>query len=398
MDVSELINAINGFTESPTELKDDERAQLLFACKKLENAIEGPREKLLKIVTGPHQGIALQLAVDMELFDAAAEVKGQEINVEQLAARKQADPFLVARTMRFIVGMGFFKELGPGRYVALPISNALVSSAPFGQAIIHLTSQNEVISALPSYFAKNGYKSPEDAYDSPFQFARNTKLHAFEWLATQPRLQHAFNVLMTMPRGGPNDQKWFDYYPVSSKLQVTSPSDVLLVDIGGGVGHDLIAFQKRYPDLSGQYIVQDIPVVIDSITSLPTGITAQKHDFFGLQPVKNAKAYYLANILHDWPDKQARKILQHITDAMNEDSLVLINENVMPEENVDLYSASADFVMMANFSALERTEKQFRELLDSAGLSLVSVYMSENAANGKGEQKARRLLEAVKKV
>ncbi|PQE19433.1 quercetin 3-O-methyltransferase 1 protein [Rutstroemia sp. NJR-2017a BBW] len=300
--------------------------------------------------------------------------------------------------MRFVVAMGFFKELGPGRYIALPLSNALVSSAPFGQAMSYVTSQNGVILALPSYFAQNGYKSPDDAYDSPFQFAHNTKLHAFEWLATQPRLQHAFNVLMTMPRGGPNDQKWFDYYPTASKLQVTSTSEVVLVDIGGGVGHDVIALQKRFPDLRGQYIVQDIPVVVDSITSLPTGISAQKHDFFSPQPVKNAKAYYLSNILHDWPDKQARKILHNITDAMGEDSLVLISENVTPEENVDIYSASADFAMMANFSALERTEKQFKELLDSAGLRLVGVYMSENAANGKDEQKARRLLEAVKKA
>lgn len=111
---------------------------------------------MLSLLLQPHQGIALQLAVDMELFDAAAESKGQEINLEQLAAKKQADSFLVgelnpsrsisnrklmldiARIMRFMVGMGFFKELGPGRYIALPISNALVSSAPFGQAIIHL--------------------------------------------------------------------------------------------------------------------------------------------------------------------------------------------------------------------------------------------------------------------
>jgi hypothetical protein len=45
----------------------------------------------------PHQGAALQLAIDMELFDAAAEAKGQEINLEQLAAKKQADPFLVGK-------------------------------------------------------------------------------------------------------------------------------------------------------------------------------------------------------------------------------------------------------------------------------------------------------------
>ncbi|PQE19397.1 quercetin 3-O-methyltransferase 1 protein [Rutstroemia sp. NJR-2017a BBW] len=95
MGVLELVDAINGFVESSAELKEDERVQLLSACKRLENAMEGPREKLLKIFYGPHQGVALQLAIDMELFDAADEAKGQEINLEQLAAKKQADQFLV---------------------------------------------------------------------------------------------------------------------------------------------------------------------------------------------------------------------------------------------------------------------------------------------------------------
>jgi hypothetical protein len=50
---------------------------------------------MLRTLLQPHQGIALQLAVDMELFDAAAGFNGQEINLEQLAAKKQADTFLV---------------------------------------------------------------------------------------------------------------------------------------------------------------------------------------------------------------------------------------------------------------------------------------------------------------
>ena len=96
------------------------------------------------------------------------------------------------------------------------------------------------------------------------------------------------------------EQRWFDFFPVKPKLRAESASAPLLVDIGGGVGHDLIAFKQQDPTLSGELIVQDIPVVIDSIKELPNGIKAMKHDFFAPQPVKGAKAYYLGHVLHDW--------------------------------------------------------------------------------------------------
>ena len=37
--------------------------------------------------------------------------------------------------------------------------------------------------------------------------------------------------------------QWFDFYPVEEKLQV--PADrVRLVDVGGGVGHDIARFKE----------------------------------------------------------------------------------------------------------------------------------------------------------
>jgi hypothetical protein len=205
-------------------------------------------------------------------------------------------------------------------------------------------------------------------------------------------MQHAFNVVMGLSRTI-DGEKWFQYFPVSSKLHVTSPTDALLVDIGGGVGHDLIAFKNANPTLPGTLIVQDIPVVVDSIKDLPLGIQAIKHDFFNPQPVKGAKAYFLSNVLHDWPDKQATTILASIKDSMNAESILLINENVLPESKVSMYSASTDLIMMASFASLERTERQFKTLLEDAGLELVKVWMGEAAAKGDG----RRLLEAAPK-
>lgn len=49
--------------------------------------------------------------------------------------------------------------------------------------------------------------------------------------------------------------------------------------------------------------------------------------------------------------------------------------------------------MMANFSSLERTETQFKTLLDNADLELVRVWMPEDAPKGEG----RRLLQVVRR-
>ncbi|RDL40880.1 Uncharacterized protein BP5553_00859 [Venustampulla echinocandica] len=394
MTVSELLASLNRAADSPAILTEDERKEILATCDTLRTKLENPMEATIRYVLSPIQAVALELAVDMKLFDIAASLSPDKkgFGIDDLVSRmdKEADPTLVVRVVRFMVVMGIFKEVGPGQYTSAPLAGAYVSTSPLSQCVIHMNSQSKVITSLNAYFEENGYKSPGDAYNGPFQYARNTKLHCFDWLATQPRLQNAFNVVMTIPRGG-KGPKWFEIFPTSSKLQVKSPEDVLLVDIGGGIGHDLIAFKKHFPDSPGTLIVQDIPVVVDSTENLPSGIQAMKHDMFTPQPIKSAKAYYLANVLHDWPDKQALKILGNIKEAMNEDSILLISENVLPDWNVPLASAYADFVMMANFSALERTEEQFKALLENAGFELVKAWAADDAPKSDG----RRLLEAV---
>ena len=164
-----------------------------------------------------------------------------------------------------------------------------------------------ILSRLSGYFQQNGFKNPSDAYDGPFQYAMGTKLHYFQDLQSKSRLQEAFNTTMGMQRMN-RGEEWFDFYPVDKKLQVKADSQPLIVDVGGGLGHDIVAFKEKFPGLPGKLIVQDLPVVIDEIKGLPSGIEATAYDFFKPQPVKGAKVYYLRTVLHDWPDKQAREI------------------------------------------------------------------------------------------
>lgn len=213
-------------------------------------------------------------------------------------------------------------------------------------------------------------------------------LHYFDWLKERPYNQSAFNTTMGISRTDVGDE-WFQFYPVEDKLN-SEDFETLLVDVGGGLGHDLVALKKKFPNVSGKLIVQDLPVVVDAIEDFPNGIEAMKHNFFDLQPVREAKAYYLGTVLHDWPDKQARTILSNIKGAMKKNSVLLIRENVLPDSNVSLYSALNDLSMMAMFSALDRTPTQFRELLGSVGFELVKVWSPTVMVPGQ-----RTLLEAV---
>jgi O-methyltransferase domain len=178
---------------------------------------------------------------------------------------------------------------------------------------------------------------------------------------------------MTMARRN-ESQKWFDYFPVGEKLAVSAPEEVALVDVGGGIGHDVIALKIAHPELKGRLVLEDLPQVIQSVKVLPSGIESIPHDMFKPQPVKGARGYFLRNVLHDWPDKQCAIVLSNLCEAMAPESMLLISEALMPETNVPFYNCAADLNMMAAFSAMDRTEAQFRKLIEGCGFEIVKVW------------------------
>lgn len=93
--------------------------------------------------------------------------------------------------------------------------------------------------------------------------------------------------------------EWFEHFPAETRSRVEYSSNGLLVDIGGNLGHDLIAFKQKHPAIPCKIILQDPPSVIDNVKDLPPGIEAVTHDVFASQPFKSTKAYYLRSVLHD---------------------------------------------------------------------------------------------------
>lgn len=81
---------------------------------------------------------------------------------------------------------------------------------------------------------------------------------------------------------------WSDpgFFPVESKL-ASAKDGIVLVDVGGGKGHDLMDLQAKFPAFKGRLILQDKPEVIaEAKSDLAGDIDAQGHDFFTEQPVR----------------------------------------------------------------------------------------------------------------
>ncbi|KAF2462855.1 O-methyltransferase [Lindgomyces ingoldianus] len=357
----------------PSNVTEEERQNLLIACTTLRDALETPAETTLRTMLAGYDAVAFRLAIDMNLMDAVVSANGP-VSIQKIASKISCDPVLVRRVVRLLACRGVFAEEGDDLYSPRPLAFEYSSGSPLAAAILHLSTAGPSMTKLPDYFAERGYRSPGDAFNGPWQYAECTDNHYFNWLSARPRLQNAFNIVMGIQRKGRGDE-WFQFYPVEEKLRVKSATDPLLVDIGGGVGHDIIRFRQCFPTLTGQLILEDLPLVIEAAVDLPNGITAIGHDFFQPQPalVRNAKAYYLRTVLHDWPDKQARIILQNVKSAMSDESILLINEGILESSKVSIHEARFDLHMMARLSSLERTESQWRKLVESAGFELVKL-------------------------
>ncbi|KAL6230589.1 hypothetical protein BDW75DRAFT_244672 [Aspergillus navahoensis] len=387
-DLNSTITTALSSLPPPEHFQDAERMQLLSAISRLQEALEPPAMVIQRMgLSNPKQYYhtsVIRVAQGMGIFDAFVESGGGEMTAQELSSKTKGDEELLKRVMRVLCAHRVYEATAAGTYRPLPPAMALASGSMPDNLVKHLHTAMQVSAKLFEYFENRGYRSPEDAYDGPFQFAYGTSEHYFDWLKKNPEPQHAFNVTMTVTEKDGADY-WFDVYPVTETLTSPDPDRVLLVDIGGGVGHTLAALKRRFPDLSGRLILEDLPQVIDDIKEpLPVNVSAVKHSMFEPQPIRGAKVYYMRRVLHDWPDKQALMALSHIREAMARDSVLIIHDYTFPDGHdgpgVLPFAAIVDFQLMELMSSHERTQQQWVTLLEKAGLKVAKVYKGRSDA------------------
>ena len=282
---------------------------------------------------------------------------------------------------------------------------------------------------LPATLAKSHYQNPIDNLHTGLQAGLKIDYHGFEFLARNPKIFNDFNIFMSAQREG--RAYWLDFYPFDQKLSAESRDsehDVIFVDVGGALGSEILELRKRFPALKGRMILQELPQTIEHVSPDP-GMEATVHDFFTPQPIKGtnfsifppcsvasvflypgdillsaprackfqssfsstifqwkspeisltgAQIYYLRNVLHDWPDPLARVILQQISSAMTAGvSRLLINELVVPIRGCGQFAPHSDFNMMSICAGMERTEAQWKGLLESVGLEIQRIWTGD---------------------
>ncbi|KAJ8132202.1 hypothetical protein O1611_g1425 [Lasiodiplodia mahajangana] len=358
------------------------RKKLLAAAMQATAMLEDPADTVWRIIMSPHAPAALMALIKAGVIEEIAK-SDSPTSADHLSKVSGAERLLIVRLLRPLNALGFVKETSPEVYAPTLITKALVDRALLGGYQFMFSAATRSLANLPFYLEKTGFKNVSGA-PGPFQDAHHTEDNMFPWLIKDPPMMGNFNAFMTGQRA--DRKQWFDILDVHDILLTDAKKDAnapLLIDVGGGEGHDIAEFQKRYPDAPGRLILQDTPPVIDSIQDLTPKVERQKHDFFLEQPIQGARCYYFRSILHDWPDAECIKILKITAAAMAPGySKLLLSEFVLPSKNTPLYPALLDVNMMAVLNGMERTEAQFTELLDAAGLRVVRFWSIGSEVEG----------------
>jgi hypothetical protein len=115
-------------------------------------------------------------------------------------------------------------------------------------------------------------------------------------------------------------------------------------------------------------------------------------DAFAAVPT-GGDACLLSRVIHDWDDGCAIAILDACRRAIGNDGRVLLVERLLPERAVVSHAAQSsslsDLNMMVMNGGRERTETEYRELLDRAGLALARIVPIESGASVLEAQRAK---------
>jgi SAM-dependent methyltransferase len=192
---------------------------------------------------------------------------------------------------------------------------------------------------------------------------------AFDYMEKHPEEQAIFNrSMLEMTRGVAAALPGaYDFSGVRS-----------VIDVGGGFGALLPPLMRAFPEL--QAAVYDLPVCEDGARKLfaKEGLASRfdfvAGDFFESVP-DGADAYLLKSVIHDWDDAKSRKILENVRRALRPGARLLLLEWPLPERvtAADTNMVSVDLNMLVMVGGMERTEREYRELLASAGLRTARV-------------------------
>ena len=314
--------------------------------------------QVLQLLFGRHVAHALSAVARLGVAD---HLNQTAVSIEQLAREVGAHASSLYRVMRLLASFGVFEEYPGKRFAASALSETLRSDRPASLRYF-ATMQGDFWSARAMEKLPDTIRTGVDGISTAF--GRNV----FDLMTDYPQEANTFQQAMTSfsTMAGAAVVDAYDFSGIER-----------LADIGGGYGTLLSAVLNANPQLHG--VLYDLPEVVAApgvqhqVGVLGSRVHVESGSFFEYVP-GDCDAYILKHIIHDWDDERARIILDLIRHRLPENGRVLLCELVVPEGSGVHLSKFLDLEMLAHcVGGKERTEREFQDLLASAGLRLTGV-------------------------
>ncbi len=280
-------------------------------------------------------------------------------SVDDLAEASSTNADALYRLLRALASIGIFSESSPKEFSLTPLAEPLRSDVEGSKRALALMSGDEQFQAWAEivYSIQTGNTAFDKVFGKPI----------FDYLSEKPDKARIFDAAMTGIHGRETGDV-LDAYDFSG-VEV-------LADIGGGNGSNISSILKQYPAMNG--VLFDLPHVVERAKERVDAVGVSDRcqlisgNFFESVP-EGADAYLMRHIIHDWDDEKSLTILRNCHSAMPTDGKLLVVESVIPPGNEQFAGKFLDLVMLLIPGGKERTESEYRALLNEAGFELSRI-------------------------
>lgn len=313
-----------------------------------------PQDQMMQFITAKWISQPIQVATKLGIADLLAD---GPMSVDDLARETKTHAPTLYRLLRALAGVGIFEEQEARAFGLTPMAQCLQTGAMRALAVTFLSNWHEKAWASLMHSVQTGEPAFDRAFGQP----------AFDWLGEHPEDAALFNQFQSekTARFIPAEVQTYDFSGINK-----------LADLGGGTGALMIEILKANPSLTG--CVADLPQVarqakeVIQASGLAQRCQAIECDFFVEAPA-GFDAFIMSNILHDWDDEPCTKILVNCRRALPPDGRLLIVEHLLPDGGGFSVAKLLDLEMLVMGGGKERTEAQYRDLLQAAGFELARV-------------------------
>jgi SAM-dependent methyltransferase len=270
-----------------------------------------------------------------------------------LASELDADDAVVERLVRYAAGRGWLRLDRRNRVRPTATTRFLRRDHPGGwRAWVEFACGPEVMAAAAQLAAAPG---------TPDAFAAANGASFFDWYAAHPERHAAFDAAMAA--GG-------RLHGLALAGAVDWSGVRRVCDVGGGTGAVLGVLLDRHPHLRG--VLFDLPPVVARAAARQRLDVVGGDAFAGLPT--GCDVYLFVNVVHDWDDQAAVRLLRGVRAASPDGGRALVVEGERRSRPVDGVALRADLLMLAVApGGRERTTEELRDLATAAGLRLTTT-------------------------